>query len=103
MDEIINKFTNNLKENKERINNEIENKYNELKIISNDINNQLTNKIDNEINAIKEENENYITLKVNIDKENIGKDIILLKQKNNFIYYNNFVKNYIKNKNINIK
>ena len=70
--------------------NEIQNKYNELKIISNDINNQLTNKIDNEINAIKEENENYITLKVNIDKENIGKDITFLKQKNNFPDYNNF-------------
>ena len=101
IEEIINIFKNKYKENenkvelikdnikneKDNIFKEISNKYNELQI--------MTENIKNEFNEINKKNENYITMKVLVDKDDINKDIILINQCNIYKYYQNFELNNI--------
>jgi len=79
INEIKDKFNNELNEKENKINNyinnekgkicnNIDNKYNELKLISDNIYNQL------------KKNDNFIIVTVYIDFENVGKDIIFLRQ-----------------------
>ena len=86
----INNLTKNLIDEKKLLLKDIDSKYNELKIISNDISISLNDKINQEINLLNKKNENYITLKVYINNEKKYKDVIFLKQ---FIN-NNYLKNF---------
>ena len=101
IEEIINLFKNKFKENENKVElindniknekdyifKEISNKYNELQI--------MTNNIKNEFNEINKKNENYITMKVLVNKDDINKDIILINQCNIYKYYQNFELNDI--------
>jgi hypothetical protein len=101
IEEIINLFINKFKENetkvdlmednikneKDNIFKEISNKYNELQI--------MTNNIKKDFNEINKKNENYITMKVLVNNDDINKDIILINQSNIYKYYQNFELNDI--------
>ena len=95
INENINDINNNILKDKKYLLNELDNKCNELKIMGDNINNQLTGKINDEINLLKEKNDNYITLKINIEKSDIGKKIKLLNQCKIYKYFNNFELNDI--------
>ena len=58
--------------------------------IINNKNKTLIKILYDEINLLKKNNNNYITVKVNIKKEEIGKDIVFLRQKVVFKYICNF-------------
>ena len=101
IEEIINLFNNKFKENENEVNlikdnvknekdiifKEIDNKYDELQI--------MTNNLKNEFNEVNKKNENYITMKVLVNNDDINKDIILINQCNIYKYYQNFELNDI--------
>jgi len=109
MEEIINLFFNKNKENennfdlikdnikneKDNIFKEISSKYDELQTMTNNIKNEITYKLEDEIYKINKKNENYITMKVLVNNDDINKDIILINQCNIYKYYQNFELNDI--------
>ena len=64
----------------------IDDKYEEIK----QINQNISNVLKNEINLLKVKDENYIILKVKINNKEIGKDITYLNQINLYNFYKNF-------------
>ena len=101
IEEIINLFNNKFKENEYKVNlikdnvknekdnifKEIDNKYDELQ--------KMNNNIKKEFDEITKKSENYITMKVLVNNDDINKDIILINQCNIYNYYKNFELNDI--------
>ena len=108
LEELINIFTNMFKENenkvelmeknlnynikneKDNIFKEISNKYDKLNLMTDNIKKELVNKLKDNINQLNKKKENYITMKILVNKNDINKDIILINQGNIYKYYQNF-------------
>ena len=84
--ETINYINNNILEKHNDLSKRIDDKYEEIKQINQNVNNALKN----EINLLKVKDENYIILKVKINNKEIGKDITYLNQNNEYNFYKNF-------------
>ena len=84
--ETINYINNNIVKENNALIKRIDDKYEEMKQINQNVNNALKNEID----LLKVKDENYIFLKIKINSKETGKDIKYLNQNNDYNFYKNF-------------